>query len=88
MAVMAVALAPAVLTAQEAANGVDPLEIARQIRRNMVRVEESLHEMEGRRAREAAREAASAMDELVQGSRRRGEQIIKDIDALISTFKP
>ena len=83
----AVALAlPAGLCAQD--TGVDPLEVARQIRRNMIKVEDGLHEIEGEAVRAAARSIPKDMDKLIKANRMRGVQITEDIDALISTFKP
>ena len=68
-------------------DGVDPLEIARQVRRNMLNVEESLNEIENKSAAAAARSIPEDLDKLIKGNRRRGIQITKDIDALISTFR-
>jgi len=90
------------LSAQE---GVNVRELARQIHRNMLKVEESLEAADNEAAGAAAKQAARDLKKLIkpkardksstsdqakqrsQEITRRGQQVVKDIEAIIKAFK-
>lgn len=74
--------------AQEADGAeVDPAELMRQIRRNLMKIEDELHRVKSAAAGEASEAVRKDMDKLAETLKRRQEQVTKDIDEIIKQMK-
>ena len=74
--------------AQEADGAeVDPAELMRQIRRNLMKIEDELHRVKSAAAGEASEAVRKDMDTLAETLKRRQEQVTKDIDEIVKQLK-
>jgi hypothetical protein len=80
----AVAQEPTPETAEEQ---VDPQELMRQIRRNLLKIEDELQKVEAAAAAATSADAKRDLDKLVETLRRRQDQVTKDIDEIVRQMK-
>lgn len=66
---------------------VDPAELMRQIRRNLMKIEDELHRVRSAAAGEASESVRKDMDKLAETLKRRQEQVTKDIDEIVKQLK-
>jgi hypothetical protein len=64
----------------------NPADLARQIRRNMLKIEEDLGKA-GTHDATKGEQVQQDLDKLLQGMKSRGDQVIKDIDDIVKQFK-
>ena len=65
---------------------VDIKELVKQIRRNMVAVEQEIDRVEAEAASEDAQAAKENLEKLIKSMRGRGDQITSDIDEIIKNL--
>lgn len=71
----------------EGGDAPDPQELMRQIRRNLVKIEDELQKVRAESAATADAAAKKDLDRLIDLLRRRQEQVTKDIDEIIKQMK-
>jgi hypothetical protein len=81
-------LAAAPARAQEQGGAeAEPEELMRQIRRNLVKIEDELQKVRGDAAKTASDDARKDMEKLIETLKRRQGQVTKDIDEIIRQMK-
>jgi hypothetical protein len=71
---------------QEDESGPSPVELARQIRRNMLKIEEDLSKA-GTHDPKRGEQVKKDLDELIDSMKQRQDQVIKDIDEIVKRIK-
>jgi hypothetical protein len=71
---------------QDEESGPSPVELARQIRRNMLKIEEDLSKA-GTHDPERGERVKKDLDELLDSMKQRQDQVIKDIDEIVKQIK-
>src|SRR4029079_17664887 len=66
--------------------GPSPVELARQIRRNMLKIEEDLSKA-GTHDPKQGEQVKKDLEELINGMKQRQEQVVKDIDEIVKQIK-
>lgn len=71
---------------EEAQKGPDATELTRQIRRNMIKIEDDLEKI-GKHDASRGEQVKEDIDRLIDSMKQRQEQVVKDIDDVVKQFK-
>ena len=83
---LAAAFAPGLDAQGEGGGEVDIKELARQIHRNMKKVEQDLAAIDGTESKAKAEQVKADMDKLINSMKGRGTKIVLDMDELVKNW--
>ena len=83
IAVVVLLSTPAAWAQGDTGEQVDIKELAKQVRRNMVKVEKEIDQVEAAAAQAQGQAARENLEKLIKSMRGRGDQITADIDEII-----